>query len=89
MEEKNILTFQDEDGNDIEFELVDSFELNGQDYAALLPPDDEDESEVLLMRIESESSGEDILVYIEDDAELDEVFNTFKDRMKDEFDFLD
>ena len=41
------------------------------------------------MRIESESSGEDILVYIEDDNELDEVFQTFKDRMKDEFDFLD
>lgn len=89
MEEKNILTFQDEEGNDVQLELVDSFEFNGQDYAALLPPDDEDESEVLLMRIESESSGEDILVYIEDDKELDEVFQTFKDRMKDEFDFLD
>ncbi len=89
MDEKNILTFQDEDGNDVQFELVDSFELNGSDYVALLPPDDEYESEVLLMRIESESSGEDILVYIEDDAELDEVFATFRDRMKDEFDFLD
>ena len=89
MDEKNILTFQDEDGNDVQFELVDSFELNGSDYVALLPPDDEYESEVLLMRIESESSGEDILVYIEDDTELDEVFATFRDRMKDEFDFLD
>ena len=93
MEENNILTFYDENDEAIELEIVDSFELNGNKYAALATPEDieneNDESEVFIMRLESESSGEDIFVYIEDDDELDAAFNMFKDRCSEEFDIID
>ena len=51
--------------------------------------DENDESEVFIMRLESESSGEDIFVYIEDEDELDAAFNMFKDRCSEEFDIVE
>ena len=87
--EGSVIPFEDEFGNKVEFELVDAFEYANNDYVALLPPDDgEDEAEVLLMRIEHEAD-DDVLVYIEDDEELDNAFEVFKDRVSDEYDFLD
>ena len=56
---------------------------------ALLPADDDDyDTEVFIMRIEKEGE-DDVLVYIENDEELDDAFEMFKDRMGDEYDFLD
>lgn len=93
MEDNNILTFYDENDEAIELEIVDSFELDGNKYAALATPEDieneNDESEVFIMRLESESSGEDIFVYIEDEDELDAAFNMFKDRCSEEFDIVE
>ncbi len=93
MEDNNILTFYDENDEAIELEIVDSFELDGKKYAALATPEDieneNDESEVFIMRLESESSGEDIFVYIEDEDELDAAFNMFKDRCSEEFDIVE
>lgn len=91
MEENNILTFYDENNEAIELEIVDSFELADKKYAALATPEaqDDDESEVYIMRIESESSGEDVFVTIDDDDELDRAFEMFKDRCGEEYDILD
>lgn len=90
MEQNNILTFYDENDKAIELEIVDSFELSENKYVALATPEDsQEESEVYIMRIESESSGEDIFVSIEDDEELDRAFSMFKDRCSEEFEILD
>ena len=93
MEENNVLTFYDENNEPIELEIVDSFELKGKKYAALATPEDieteNEESEVFIMRIESESSGEDVFVTVEDDDELDAAFEMFKDRCSEEFDIID
>ncbi|MBQ4526528.1 MAG: DUF1292 domain-containing protein [Clostridia bacterium] len=93
MEENNILTFYDENEEAIELEIVDSFELDGKKYAALATPEDADneneESEVFIMRLESENSGEDVFVSIEDDDELDSAFEMFKDRCSEEFDIVE
>ena len=93
MENTNILTFYDENNEEIELEIIDSFELSGKKYVALATPEVEDEnaedSEVFVMRIESESSGEDIFVYIEDEEELDSAFNMFIDRCGEDFDIID
>ncbi|MBE7030999.1 MAG: DUF1292 domain-containing protein [Ruminococcaceae bacterium] len=89
-QENKILTFTDEDGNEVRYEIADSFEYNNQVYVALLPPEEEEfDADVLIMRIETEDSGEDVLVYIQDDEELDGAFEMFKERVSDEYDFLD
>ncbi len=93
MDQNNILTFYDENDEAIELEIVDSFELSDKKYAALATPEDieneNDESEVYIMRIESESSGEDVFVSIEDEDELDRAFQMFKDRCSEEYDIID
>ena len=93
MEENNVLTFYDENNEEIELEIVDSFELSGKKYVALATPEDieneNDESEVFIMRIETEGEGEDVFTYIEDDDELDAAFEMFKDRCSEEFDIID
>lgn len=91
MQENSILTFYDENNEAIDLEIVDSFELSDKKYAALATPetDDEQESEVFIMRLESISDDEDAFVMIEDEAELDAAFEMFKDRCCEEFDILD
>ena len=87
--EGNIIPFEDENGNKVNFEVIDAFKMDGSEYVALLPPDDDDyDTEVFIMRIEKEGE-DDVLVYIENDEELDDAFEMFKDRMGDEYDFLD
>ncbi|MBR2405418.1 MAG: DUF1292 domain-containing protein [Clostridia bacterium] len=91
MEENNILTFYDENDEAIQLEIVDSFELAGKKYAALATPEDidVDESEVFIMRLETETSGEDVFVSIENEEELDAAFEMFKNRCGEEFDIID
>ena len=93
MEENNILTFYDENDEAIQLEIVDSFELAGKKYAALATPEDidasDEESEVFIMRLETETSGEDVFVSIENEEELDAAFEMFKNRCGEEFDILD
>lgn len=84
-----IIPFVDENGNKVNFEMIDAFKMEGSEYVALLPADDDDyDTEVFIMRIEKEGE-DDVLVYIEDEDELDDAFEMFKDRMGDEYDFLD
>ncbi len=90
--ENNILTFQDEDGNDVDLEIIDAFELNDTQYVALVPvdePAEEQEEEVFIMRIEEDENGEDILIQVTDEAELEAAFENFKERMADQFDIID
>ncbi len=93
MEENNILTFYDENDEAIQLEIVDSFELADKKYAALATPEDidvdDEESEVFIMRLETETSGEDVFVSIENEEELDAAFEMFKNRCGEEFDIID
>lgn len=75
-EEKQLIETIDEDGNVINFELYDIVEVEGQEYALLLPTEadeeDEDDGEIVLMRLTKD--GEDYLFEtIEDDEEFNKV----------------
>lgn len=65
----------DEDGNDQEFEHIDTVELDGQTYMAFIPADlaAEDEAEVVILKV-VEENGEEVLASVEDDNEADRVY---------------
>jgi len=94
MEEKddNIVVLVDENGENVEFEHLDTIEMNGNEYVILLPleegNDDGENDEVIILKIERTDEGEDTFITIEDEAELNEVFEEFKERME-EFEDLD
>ena len=82
----DFITVTDEDGNDIELELVDALEHNGLTYMAFYPAVEEDADEdseeygmVILKSIEE--NGEELLSTLDSDEELDEVYNLFMERL--------
>ena len=72
-EENQIIETVDEKGNLIKFELYDIVEVDGQEYALLIPVEQEDDDdELVLMRLTKD--GDDyIFESIDDDAEFDKV----------------
>lgn len=90
-ERDDIVVLVDENGDEVEFEHIDSFEMNDNEYVILAPlneeidEDEDEEEEVIILRVEHNEDGEDSYVTIEDDDELDEVFSEFQARMDDEY----
>ncbi|MGN1067861.1 MAG: DUF1292 domain-containing protein, partial [Christensenellales bacterium] len=61
MEENTIVTLLDENGKEVQFDLVMTFDYEGKRYAALLPMDDVDgvaDDEVVLLEIVREGGDE-------------------------------
>lgn len=75
-----IITLEDEDGIEHEFEIIDSLEFHGKDYYALMPAAEEEaeelDGELVILRAE-EQDGDDFLSIIEDDDEYAEVVDLF------------
>lgn len=89
----NIVILNDENGNEIEFEFLDLIELDGEEYVVLLPTE-EDESdedgEVVILKLEkTDSEDEESYVTVENEEILNKVFDMFKEKFKDEFNFTD
>ena len=87
----NIIVLNDEDGNEIEFEFLDLIEYEGEEYVVLLPNDEEDDAgEVVILKLEdTDSEDEESYVSVDDDEVLQNVFDIFKEKFKDEFNFID
>ena len=78
------VTLTDENGNELELEHLDTLEYNGNTYFAFIPADMqlEDSYELIIMKSEEEN-GEEILVTLDDEDELDEMFQIFSERLED------
>lgn len=92
----NIVTLKDEDGNDVNFEFLDLIEYEGEEYVILLPTqesEDAEPDEVVILQVEKMAedtdSDEETYVSVEDEDTLNAVFEIFKDKFKDEFNFVD
>lgn len=88
MEENTIVTLLDENGKEVQFDLVMTFDYEGKRYAALLPMDDVDgvaDDEVMLLEIVREG-GDETYQAIENPVLLDEVFNEFIELFDETFD---
>ncbi len=91
----NIVILNDEDGNEVKFEFLDLVELDNEEYVVLLPvteEGEEEEGEVVILKIEDsddDDSDEESYVSIDDEEVLNKVFEIFKEKFKDDFDFVD
>ena len=90
----NIVILNDEDGNEVKFEFLDLVELEDEEYVVLLPvleENEEDEGEVVILKVEDtdNESDEESYVSVEDEEVLNKVFEIFKEKFKDDFDFVD
>lgn len=86
--EDNIIVLTDDEGKEIEFEFVDLIEMDDKEYVILLPLEDEESGEVVILKVETEGE-EETYVSIDDEEEGNKVFELFKEKYKDEFEFED
>ena len=79
-QEYEIVTLYNDDGLAVDFEVIMTFEVEENEYAALLPLD-EDDPEVLLFKMITDDE-ETTFTPIEDEDEFDIVAESYYDFMK-------
>lgn len=89
-ERDDIVVLVDENGEEVEFEHIDTIEMNDNEYVVLAPvlEEDEEESEeeeIIILKVDHNENGEDSFLTVEDEEELDAVFEEFQARMEEEF----
>ena len=89
-EMENIVYLSDEEGNEMAFEYLDSVEYEGSEYVVLASTE-EDDDEVVILKVEPvpDNDEEEDLVAVENEETAQAVFDIFKERNKDYFNFAD
>lgn len=88
MEEMDgIMTLIDENGQEVEYEFVDSIMYDNAEYVVLLPVEEGD-CEAVILAVEEDGDMENY-VAIEDEDVLEGVYEIFKERFADQLDFED
>lgn len=77
MNEENIVVLVDEEGNELEHEIVFTFTFEEKEYAVLLPLDGSEEA--VVYRMTETEDDEFLFEFIEDDDEFDRVAQAYED----------
>ncbi len=88
MDNENIIILNDEDGNEVELEFLDLISYRGNDYVVLLPTDD-DADEVVILQLEEADDETESYISVDDEYTVQAVFEIFKEKAKDTFNFVD
>lgn len=81
----DFITITDEDGNEFEVEVLSTVEYNGANYMAVVPADGEEDLRLEVTILKSvEEDGEPLLCSIDDEAELQAVYDLIMDSLYEE-----
>ena len=85
-EERDLVTFSDDEGNEFELEVIDYFDYEDQEYAILMDPADEEnaedencETEIYIMKVVINGEYEEFLPA--DDDKMDELSAIAEERL--------
>ena len=84
--EGTLITLEDEEGNEVEFEFLDIVEYEGEEYIVLIE-NDEDADEVVILKINPIDDETEEYVSIEDEELLDKLFDIFKKKYEGDITF--
>ena len=85
----DFMTIVDEDGTEYELEVLTTVEYNGATYLAVVPATGEEDPadlEVSILKSQDDEDGEPLLCAIEDEAELQAVYDIIMDQLYSEED---
>lgn len=88
MDNDNIIVLNDEEGNEVEFVFLDLIPYRGKEYVVLLPVLD-DADEVVILQFEEADDESESYLSVDNEFTLQAVFEIFKEKSKDTFDFVD
>ena len=81
----DFMTIVDEDGTEFELEVLSTLEYDGSTYLAVIPAGAEDSQDLEVSILKSvEEDGEPILCAIEDEEELQAVYDLIMDALYEE-----
>ncbi len=82
----DFITITDEEGNEYELEVLSTLEYEGNSYVAVVPAQDDDTTEELEVSILKKvmEDGEEILATVDDDEELEKVYEVMMDLLYEE-----
>lgn len=89
MNEENqgmLITLEDENGQEVEFEFLDVIEFEGTEYIVLIE-NDEDADEVVILQINQIDEETEEYVSIDDEDTLNKVFELFKKKYEGDINF--
>jgi len=81
-----LVTLEDEEGNEVEFEFLDIVEYEGEEFIVLIE-NDEDTDEVVILKINPIDDETEEYVSIEDEELLDKLFDIFKKKYDGDINF--
>lgn len=86
----DIITLEDDEGNEYSFEVIDAADFNDQRYLAVVPYQDgaealEEDADLVIMRVGNED-GDEFLDVVEDEDELADIGAKFAERLSDLYD---
>jgi uncharacterized protein YrzB (UPF0473 family) len=70
------ILLNDEEGNEIEFDVITKLDIEDKEYVIVAPSGEEDIDAVAL-RVDKDAEGNDILVTVEDDAEFEMISQAY------------
>ena len=76
----DFITIIDDDGQEFELEVLDTMDYNGETYTAFLPADmDESDPDygIIILRVTEDEQGETIYESIDDEDQLQDVYEHF------------
>lgn len=79
----NMITLIDEEGKEVECEVIDMFEFEDKEYIVLLPTEEDD---TYILRVDKDDEGNEVFAVIEDDEEFDRVAEAYDEMLGDEED---
>ncbi|MBU5462329.1 DUF1292 domain-containing protein [Lachnoclostridium sp. MSJ-17] len=85
-DEAPLITLEDEEGNEMEFEFLDIVEYEGEEYIVLIE-NDEDADEVVILKINPVDDETEEYLSIEDEELLDKLFDIFKKKYEGDIKF--
>lgn len=92
MYEPDIISVNDEDGNEILFELLERYETDDDVYVAITEYRDDDEDiveadfEVIILKVVTDDNGDEYLEEIQDEMEYEQVSDILMSKVEEKFD---
>lgn len=84
--EGTLITLEDEEGNEIEFEFLDVVEYEGEEYIVLIE-NDEEADEVVILKINAIDEETEEYASIDDEELLEKLFDIFKSKYEGDINF--
>ncbi|MBQ7109220.1 MAG: DUF1292 domain-containing protein [Clostridia bacterium] len=88
-ENPHLIDLYDEDGNKVVFEHLDTVKYQDREFVICIPYDDDEEevTEVVIFRIDEDEEGEEILSQIFEPDIMAPVYEIFRERNEEMFEF--